>query len=100
MHAVKVLCEYLEKEGFQVEREFVSPTGFRAKFSTGAEEGLNAGFVCEYDAVGELGHAAGHNLQAASSVASAIAVKKCMEKGFIKGQVCYQCFSGDVICVV
>ena len=92
--ALDVLCCFLEKEGFEVDKKFVSATGFRAIYKSSDDSpdgrGLNAGFICEYDAVADLGHAAGHNLQTASSIAAAVAVKKCLEKNILKGQVsCY-----------
>lgn len=95
--AIKLLCQFLEQEGFQLERKFVSDTGFRASYSNvnATEEvgdsrepaALNACFICEYDAVCELGHAAGHNLQTMCSVAAAVALKRCLEKSLVKGQV-------------
>ena len=92
--ALDVLCNFLSKEGFHVEKQFVSATGFKATFTQAADggsgdgdRGLNACFICEYDAVGDLGHAAGHNLQSTSSIAAALATKKCLEKKLMKGKV-------------
>lgn len=40
-----------------------------------AGSGLVVAFLCEYDALPEIGHACGHNLIAESSIGAAIAVK-------------------------
>ncbi len=44
-------------------------------------------FVCEYDAVPELGHAAGHNLCSEASVAAALAIKTCVQQRKFGGKV-------------
>ena len=74
-HAQKVLTDWLEKEGFQVERGVVGvETAFKAVYSqrTG---GPNIGLLCEYDALPGVGHACGHHMQGPSILAAAKALK-------------------------
>ncbi len=49
--------------------------------------GAHVCFVCEYDAVPQLGHAAGHNLCSETSIAAAIAIKTCIQQGNFGGKV-------------
>ena len=51
------------------------------------KDGVHVCFLCEYDAVPGVGHAAGHNLLSEASVASALAIKTCLEKELFKGKV-------------
>jgi amidohydrolase len=68
------LTDYLEKNGFEVERGLYDlPTSFRARFGKGHPV---VAFLAEYDALPELGHGCGHNLIAASSVGAGLAAKE------------------------
>lgn len=74
-HAQKLLTDWLEKEGFAVERGVAGvKTAFRAIYSH-REGGPNIGLLCEYDALPVLGHACGHHLQGPSILAAAKALK-------------------------
>ena len=74
-HAQKVLTDWLEKEGFQVERGVVGvETAFKAGYSHGTG-GPNIGLLCEYDALPGIGHACGHHMQGPSILAAAKALK-------------------------
>lgn len=74
-HAQKVLTDWLEKEGFQVERGVVGvETAFKAVYSHGTD-GPNIGLLCEYDALPGIGHACGHHMQGPSILAAAKALK-------------------------
>ena len=74
-HAQKVLTDWLEKEGFQVERGVVGvETAFKAVHSHGTG-GPNIGLLCEYDALPGIGHACGHHMQGPSILAAAKALK-------------------------
>ncbi|RDD41801.1 Peptidase M20 domain-containing protein 2 [Trichoplax sp. H2] len=73
-----VLTNFLEKEGFQVDRGYFMPTAFRAVFSRG-KKGPKMCVLCEYDALPEIGHACGHNLIAEAGIAAAIGIKAAME---------------------
>ena len=74
-HAQKVLTDWLEKEGFAVERGVagVEPA-FKAVYRQG-EGGPNIGLLCEYDALPGIGHACGHHMQGPSILAAAKALK-------------------------
>lgn len=74
-HAVQILSDWLEKEGFRVERGVAGvETAFRAVYSRG-EGGPNIGLLCEYDALPGIGHACGHHLQGPCILAAAKALK-------------------------
>ena len=74
-HAQELLTDWLEKEGFQVERGTAGvETAFKAVYQHG-EGGPNIGLLCEYDALPGLGHACGHHMQGPSILAAAKALK-------------------------
>ena len=61
--ATSWLIEYLERNEFEVEREFCNlPTAFRASYGSGKPV---IALLAEYDALPKLGHACGHNIIAA-----------------------------------
>ena len=74
-HAQKVLPDWLEKDGFVVERGVAGvETAFKAVYRHG-EGGPNIGLLCEYDALPGIGHACGHHMQGPSILAAAKALK-------------------------
>lgn len=73
--ASAMLEEYLEQNGFAVERGLKGwPTAFRAVYSQG-EGGPRIGLLCEYDALRGLGHGCGHHMQGPCICAVAVALK-------------------------
>lgn len=66
-----------------MEDHFKLPTAFRASWGpVGAKEGkpvVNVGFLCEYDALPDIGHACGHNLIAEVGAAAAVGLKAALE---------------------
>jgi len=67
------LSDYLEAEGFAVERGICRlDTAFRASYGDGRPR---VAFLAEYDALAGIGHGCGHNIIAAASVGAAVAVK-------------------------
>lgn len=73
--AFGLLTDWLEREGFLVERGVAGvETAFRAVFHHG-EGGPNIGLLCEYDALAGLGHACGHHMQGPSILMAAAALK-------------------------
>ena len=81
------LVKALESEGFIVEKEVAGlKTAFRAKFGSGRP---NVAFLCEYDALPEIGHACGHNLIAEAGLGAGLGLKKFLEKscGSLPGTV-------------
>lgn len=71
-----VLCDFLESEGFEVQRHYVLKTAFRAEYGAGSPV---VALLCEYDALPGLGHACGHNLIAESALAAAVAVRELLK---------------------
>ena len=71
--ASNLLTSFLEEEQFAVERNCAKlPTAFRAERSSG-KGGPTIGFLCEYDALPEIGHGCGHNIIATAAVGAAAA---------------------------
>ena len=71
----KLLAEYLQNHGFTVEMGIAElPTAFRAVYEQG-EGGPSFGFLEEYDALKNIGHACGHHMQGPSILAAAKALK-------------------------
>ena len=67
--------DYLERNGFQVERGLGSwDTAFRAVWRNG-EGGPRIGLLCEYDALRKLGHGCGHHMQGPAICGTAVALK-------------------------
>ncbi|MDX5475149.1 MAG: M20 family metallopeptidase [Bacillaceae bacterium] len=78
--ACDVLTDSLIKHNFNVEIGICDlPTAFRATFDSG-KEGPTVGFMCEYDALPDIGHACGHNLIATMGLGAGIALSKVIEK--------------------
>lgn len=74
--ASNVLTNYLEKNGFSVERGVGSlNTAFRAVYENGTG-GPSIGLLCEYDALSGMGHACGHHMQGPAIAGAAVAVKE------------------------
>lgn len=70
-----LLEDYLEDNGFQVERGLTDwPTAFRAVWKQG-EGGPRIGLLCEYDALRKLGHGCGHHMQGPCICGTAVALK-------------------------
>jgi amidohydrolase len=71
------LTEYLEENGFAVERGICElPTAFQGSYGTGKPA---IAFLAEYDALPKLGHACGHNLIAMSAIGAGVAAKRVVD---------------------
>ena len=67
------LADFLDKQGFRVERGVAGvATAFRATIETG--EGPTVAILCEYDALPGIGHACGHNVIATAGVGAGAAL--------------------------
>jgi len=67
------LTNYLEKNGFRVERGLGGlATAFRATYGQGSP---TIALLAEYDALPKIGHGCGHNIIAASAVGAGVASK-------------------------
>lgn len=74
--AAERLVAYLAGNGFTIERGLAGlPTSFIATYETGAG-GPAVGFMAEYDALPEIGHACGHNIIGVSCAGAAVALKE------------------------
>lgn len=99
--SAKLLADYAEKQGFEVERGVAGmPTAFVATYGSGQPV---ISVLGEFDALpgisqkaeprkssleeGGAGHGCGHNLFGVGSLGAAIAVKELIEKGDITGTV-------------
>ncbi|XP_003744816.1 peptidase M20 domain-containing protein 2 [Galendromus occidentalis] len=78
-NAHDLLCDVLEDGGFRVTRHHILQTGFKAEWSSRGSATPRIAFVCEYDALPEIGHACGHNLIAECGLAMAFMVKRVLE---------------------
>ena len=79
----KLLGDYLQNHGFTVEMGIAGlPTAFRAVYEQG-EGGPSFGFLAEYDALKDIGHACGHHMQGPSVIGAALALKDiCKEQSY------------------
>jgi amidohydrolase len=67
------LSDFLERQGFKVERGVAGvETAFRGTVETG--EGPTIAILCEYDALPAIGHACGHNVIATAGVGAGAAL--------------------------
>ncbi|WP_077210970.1 M20 family metallopeptidase [Bacillus dakarensis] len=74
--ACEVLTNQLKKHGFQVEIGTCGlSTAFKAVYDSG-KEGPAIGFMAEYDALPEVGHACGHNLIGTMGIGAGIGLSK------------------------
>ena len=105
--------EFLRKEGFEVREKAANvPTAFVASYGSGQPR---IGILAEYDALSSLsqkpgianqqplvpgghGHGCGHNLLGAGSLAAAVAVKKLIEDGKLRGTVVFYGCPGEEGC--
>jgi amidohydrolase len=68
-----LLADRLEARGFAVERGALGlETAFRARWGEGP---VTIAYLCEYDALPEIGHACGHNLIATAGLGGALGLK-------------------------
>ncbi|UAL49386.1 M20 family metallopeptidase [Sutcliffiella horikoshii] len=78
--SAKVLSDKLSEHGFNVKMGIWDlPTAFEAVFDSG-KPGPTIGFMCEYDALPEIGHACGHNLIGTMGIAAGIATSKVIQE--------------------
>lgn len=70
----KLLADYLVKAGFQTKLSVACETDFVAEYKS-AKSGPVIAFMCEYDALPEVGHGCAHNLIAGIGIAAGEALK-------------------------
>ncbi|MBR5268618.1 MAG: amidohydrolase [Lachnospiraceae bacterium] len=102
--SMEILCELLEKEGFEVTKNIANiPTAFTGTYGHGKPV---IGFLGEFDALsglsqvagcaerkelisGAAGHGCGHNLLGVGSIAAAVAMKEYLENNNKEGTVVF-----------
>ena len=78
--ASQLLADSLQRQGFEVEKPLGGlETAFRAT-KRGKGPGPTVAVLAEYDALAGIGHGCGHNLIAASGLASAIGLGQVMDR--------------------
>lgn len=83
--AVEILTSFLEEHNFTVEREFLNlKTAFRATYDS-KKQGPTIGYLCEYDALPEIGHGCGHNMIGPMSAGAGVILSKIL--GEVGGRI-------------
>lgn len=76
------IVDFLKKEGYEVETPYAKmPHSFiaRKKNKEGIKKDRKAAFLCEYDALPEVGHACGHSYSCGVSILAALALNDAYE---------------------
>jgi len=75
-----LLCDVLKKNGFKIKKGLAGmETSFVATIGHSKDKPAIA-FVCEYDALPDIGHGCGHNIIATSSLGAALGLKEVFSK--------------------
>lgn len=92
----RYLADYLKTQGFSVSENTAGiDTAFTAEWGTGKPV---IGFLAEYDALAEIGHACGHNLLGTAVAAAACALKADMEVNKTPGTIrVYGCPAEEIM---
>lgn len=78
--AVEKFTSFLQEHDFDIETEFLGiKTAFRATYDSN-KEGPIIGYLCEYDALPEIGHGCGHNMIGAMSVGAGVILSKVLNE--------------------
>lgn len=98
----KYLAEYLEKNGFEITYKTANiDTAFTAVWrnnNSTTDQKPILGFLAEYDALPEIGHACGHNLLGVGVCAAACAMKADMEDTKTPGTIyVYGCPAEEIM---
>jgi amidohydrolase len=74
--AVKKIISFLQENNFSVKHPVLNiETAFKAVYDSG-KPGASVAFLCEYDALPEIGHACGHNMIGAMSAGAGVILSK------------------------
>ena len=78
--SVEQLISLLEENNFEIEKEFLGlETAFRAVYDSN-KPGLTVGYLCEYDALPDIGHGCGHNMIGTMSAGAGVILSKILDK--------------------
>jgi len=76
----KLIVDFMEMEGFSVEKNFCEiETAFKAVYK-GKKSGEKIAFLCEYDALPNIGHGCGHNLISSMSILASLGLKSVIDE--------------------
>jgi amidohydrolase len=78
IHSCALLCKELRAHGFKVQRPVAGMDTAFVAVAPSKKKGARPkiAFLCEYDALPEIGHACGHNLIATASLGAGLALSK------------------------
>ncbi len=79
VYGSKLLSDVLIKYGFETKCPYVLETDFIGIYDS-KKPGPKLGYLCEYDALPDIGHGCGHNLIGVTSILSAVALKEVVDK--------------------
>ncbi len=79
VYASKLLSDVLVKYGFKTKHPYVLETDFLGEY-TSKKKGPKIGYLCEYDALPDVGHGCGHNLIGVTSILAAVALKEVIDE--------------------
>ena len=74
-----IFAKYLKDAGFDVKSSVVVDTDFVAEYKSG-KEGPTIAYMCEYDALPEIGHGCGHNMIGAMSCGAGVSLSKVLSE--------------------
>ena len=96
LYASRLLATFLESQGFKITWKTAGiNTAFTAVWGSGSP---HLGFLAEYDALPEIGHACGHNLLGTGVCAAACALKNDMETSKMPGTILvYGCPAEEIM---
>ena len=99
--ACEKLAAYLKSKGFSVETGVAGlPTAFQAVYDSG-KPGASVAFLCEYDALPDIGHGCGHNMVAVMGAGAGIGLKSVIEetggKVYVFGTPAEESHGGKVV---
>lgn len=96
LYASRLLATFLENQGFKITWKTAGiNTAFTAIWGSGSPR---LGFLAEYDALPEIGHACGHNLLGTGVCAAACALKNDMETSKAPGTILvYGCPAEEIM---
>lgn len=78
--AIEKLINFLKSNGFSIERNILNKaTAFKATYDSGSP-GASIAYLCEYDALPQVGHGCGHNMIGTMSAGAAVALSKLLSK--------------------
>jgi len=78
--AAKKLTTFLSQHNFAIEYPILGiDTAFKAVYDS-HKPGPSVAFICEYDALPEIGHACGHNMIGAMSAGAGVALSKIIDE--------------------